>query len=64
MKQTKKSNNLFIGQKLYWSDYPDTLAGIIIGFTPKRDVIIDFVSGTELGKKNYSRTLASKFITK
>ena len=47
MKQTK--HNLEVGSKLYWVDAPEILAGIIVRFTDKRDVVINFVSGNELG---------------
>jgi hypothetical protein len=58
------NSNLKIGSQLYWIDAPEILAGIVLGFTPKRDVIIDFKSGNEIGKKNYSVKLANKFIIK
>lgn len=62
MKETK--NNLEIGSRLYWVDAPDVLAGIVVRFTEKRDVIINFVSGNELGEKNYPLRLAKQFICK
>ena len=57
-------HDLKIGDKLYWSDSPDTLAGIIVRFTPKRDVIINFVSGKETGEHSYPIKLTIKFIRK
>lgn len=62
MKETK--NNLEIGSRLYWVDAPDVLAGIVVRFTEKRDVVINFVSGNELGEKNYPLRLAKQFICK
>lgn len=56
--------NIQIGSKLYWSDAPETLAGTVVRFTPKRDVVINFVSGNEIGEKNYSLRLANQFIVK
>jgi hypothetical protein len=58
------NHNFKVGDKLYWFDEPTTLAGIIVGFTPKRDVLIDFVSGRELGIKPYPIKLAKEFICK
>jgi hypothetical protein len=60
----KAKTELKIGSKLYWSDQSDILAGIVIRFTNKRDVIINFVSGNELGERNYPIKLANKFICK
>jgi len=62
MKETK--NNLEIGSRLYWVDAPDVLAGIVVRFTEKRDVVINFVSGNEVGEKNYPLRLAKQFICK
>ena len=62
MKQV--NHNLKVGDRLYWFDEPTTLAGTIVGFTPKRDVLIDFVSGRELGIKPYPIKLAMGFICK
>ena len=59
-----RENNLVIGSKLYWSDEPNTLAGIVVRFTNKRDVVINFVSGKQLGEKNYSIKMANQFICK
>ena len=53
-----------IGDKLYYSDEPTILAGIVTGFTPKRDIIIDFVSGRKLGEQSYPIKLAKGFIRK
>jgi len=58
------NHNLQIGSKLYRTDEPNILAGIVIGFTPKRDVIINFVSGKELGEKSFPIKLATQFICK
>jgi hypothetical protein len=58
------TQKLKVGSKLYWVDSPDTLAGVVVRFTPKRDVVINFVSGNELGECNYSIKLASQFIIK
>ena len=55
---------LQIGSKLYWVDQPETLAGTVIRFTTKRDCIINFVSGNELGEKSYPVKLANGFIVK
>lgn len=60
----KAKTELKIGSKLYWADQSDILAGIVIRFTNKRDVVINFVSGNELGEKNYPIKLANKFICK
>ena len=60
----KAKTELKIGSKLYWSDQSDILAGIVIRFTNKRDVVINFVSGNELGERNYPIKLANKFICK
>lgn len=57
-------HTLEIGSKLYWSDQPETLAGVVVRFTPKRDVVINFVSGNELGEKNYPIKMAKQFICK
>ncbi len=57
-------HNLEVGSRLYWSDKPEILAGTVLGFTDKRDVIIDFVSGNEIGIKNYPIKLAKQFIAK
>ena len=62
MKATE--NKLKIGSNLYWNDCPEILAGIIVRFTPKRDVIINFVSGNELGEQSYTVKMANKFIIK
>ena len=62
MKATE--TNLVVGSKLYWTDQQDLLAGEVIGFTKKRDVIINFVSGRELGERSYPIKLANKFICK
>lgn len=64
MTMKKTEHNLQIGSKLYWSDAPETLAGIVVRFTNKRDVVINFVSGNELGEKNYPIKLAKEFISK
>jgi hypothetical protein len=53
-----------IGSKLYWHDEPNILAGIVVGFTEERDVLIDFVSGRELGIKRYPIRVAIGFICK
>jgi hypothetical protein len=63
MKQQQKLN-LEVGSKLYWTDAPEILAGIVVRFTPKRDVVINFVSGNALGERNYSISMAKKFIIK
>lgn len=55
---------LKIGSKLYWSDNENILAGIVVRFTKKRDVVINFVSGNEIGERNYPLSLAKKFIIK
>jgi hypothetical protein len=55
---------LKIGSKLYWTDQSDILAGTVVRFTNKRDVVINFVSGNELGERNYPVKLANKFICK
>lgn len=60
----KVKHNLEIGSKLYWTDAPETLAGVVVRFTDKRDVVINFVSGNELGEKNYPIKLAVQFICK
>jgi hypothetical protein len=60
----KTEHNLEVGSKLYWSDAPEILAGIVVRFTNKRDVVINFVSGNELGEKNYPIKLAKGFICK
>ncbi len=64
MAKKKVEHNLQIGSNLYWSDAPETLAGIVIRFTNKRDVVINFVSGNELGERNYPIKLAKCFICK
>jgi len=60
----KIEHNLEVGSKLYWSDAPETLAGIVVRFTNKRDVVINFVSGNEKGERNYPVKLAKGFICK
>lgn len=60
----KAKHNLEVGNKLYWTDAPEILAGIVVRFTDKRDVVINFVSGNELGEKRYSIKLAKQFICK
>jgi hypothetical protein len=60
----KVESNLKIGSKLYWSDTPEILAGVVVRFTDKRDVVINFVSGNELGERNYPIKLAKQFICK
>jgi hypothetical protein len=62
MKATK--HNLEVGSKLYWSDNSNVLAGTVIRFTNKRDVVINFVSGNEIGEMNYPIKLAKGFICK
>ena len=57
-------HNLQVASKLYWSDEPETLAGVVVRFTDKRDVVINFVSGNELGEKNYPIKMAKQFICK
>ena len=44
MKKVTKSG-LKIGDKVYWSDSPNILAGIVVAFTPKRDVKVKMKSG-------------------
>lgn len=61
---TTLAHSLKIGSQLYWSDSPSVLAGTVIGFTAKRDVIINFVSGNEIGVCNYPIFVAKKFIVK
>lgn len=51
---------LKVGSKLYWLDAPDVLAGIVVRFTPKRDVVIDF--NGEL--RNFPIKMANEFIIK
>ena len=58
----KIEHNLEIGTKLFWSDAPEVLAGVIVRFTNKRDAVINFVSGNELGEKNYPIKLIKQFI--
>ena len=58
------TQELKIGSKLYWVDEPEVLAGIVVRLTTKRDAVINFVSGNELGEQNYPIKLASKFIIK
>jgi len=60
----KIEHNLHIGSKLYWSDAPEIIAGVVVRFTDKRDVVINFVSGNEQGEKHYPIKLAKRFITK
>ncbi len=60
----KTEHNLEVGSKLYWSDAPEILAGIVVRFTNKRDVVINFVSGNEKGERNYPVKLAKGFICK
>ena len=60
----KVEHNLQIGSKLYWSDAPETLAGVVVRFTNKRDVVINFVSGNQLGERNFSIKMAKGFICK
>lgn len=60
----KNNTKLKVGSKLYWVDAPETLAGTVVRFTPKRDVVIHFVSGRELGERTYSIKLTSQFIIK
>ena len=57
-------SELKVGSKLYWIDNPSILAGIVIRFTPKRDVVINFISGNEVGEKNYPISIAKKFVIK
>ena len=57
-------HNLHIGSKLYWTDAPEILAGVVVRFTDKRDVVINFVSGNEQGEKHYPIKLAKRFISK
>ena len=59
-----QEHNLEVGSKLYWYDCPETLAGIVVRFTNKRDVIINFVSGKEIGERKYSIKMAKGFIIK
>lgn len=59
-----QETKLVIGSKLYWSDEPNVLAGVVVRFTNKRDVVINFVSGKQLGERNYSLKLANQFIIK
>ena len=58
------STKLKKGTKLYWIDNPDVLAGIVIRITPKRDVIINFVSGNILGEHSYPLRIANDFLIK
>ena len=60
----KIQHNLEVGSKLYWTDAPEVLAGVVVRFTDKRDVVINFVSGNELGEKNYPIKMAKQFICK
>lgn len=60
----KVQHNLQIGSKLYWSDAPEVLAGTVVRFTEKRDVIINFVSGNQLGERSFPLKLAKQFICK
>jgi hypothetical protein len=60
----KVSHNLEVGSKLYWIDAPNVLAGTVVRFTDKRDVIINFVSGREIGEQRYPIKLAKQFIIK
>jgi hypothetical protein len=60
----KINHDMKIGSKLYWHDEPNILAGIVVGFTEERDVLIDFVSGRELGVKRYPIRVAIGFICK
>jgi hypothetical protein len=60
----KIEHNLHIGSKLYWSDAPEIIAGVVVRFTDKRDVVINFFSGNEQGEKHYPIKLAKRFITK
>lgn len=60
----KVTHNLEVGSKLYWVDAPNVLAGTVVRFTDKRDVVIDFVSGNEIGEKSYPIKLAKQFIIK
>lgn len=60
----KIEHNLEVGSKLYWSDAPEMLAGIVVRFTNKRDVVINFVSGRKKGERNFPITLAKSFICK
>jgi hypothetical protein len=55
---------LQIGTKLYWEDSPEILAGVVVRFTAKRDVVINFVSGNQLGERNFPIKLANAFLTK
>jgi hypothetical protein len=56
----KHTQELKVGSKLYWVDAPEVLAGIVVRFTNKRDVVINF-NGEE---RNFSIKLASQFIIK
>jgi len=64
----KNSDNLDlkIGDNLYWSDNQNVLAGIIVGFTPKRDVKIQMKSGRynidEIA--TFTKSMAKGFIKK
>ena len=64
IKTKETGRELKIGSKLYWTDQSDILAGTVVRFTNKRDVVINFVSGNELGERNYPVKLANKFICK
>jgi hypothetical protein len=43
-----EKKKLEIGSKLYWVDAPELLAGVVVRFTPKRDVVINFLSGSSI----------------
>jgi hypothetical protein len=60
----KVKHGLEIGSKLYWVDKPEILAGQVVRFTPKRDVVINFVSGNEIGERTYTLKIAKQFICK
>jgi hypothetical protein len=57
----KVEHNLKVGDKLYYSDSPETFAGEVIKLTPKRDVVIRFHNGEV---SNYPAKIAVRFIVK